>query len=96
MSPLPWKIILQWSETEGKYEAYVPSLVEYIQKFTPENSLVKYSTSPGVAVEEALQAAREVLQELKGLAILPPPADVYFEEKEFLLPPEQIEFLLNT
>ena len=72
---LDYQIILEWSDEHHAYRAFVPTLLEYVVNFVPHCTAVGMGVTPSSAISAAVNRAHNVIDELKILAILPPPPD---------------------
>jgi len=73
--PFRYQLLIEWCDQYEMYKAFVPSLLEY-SNFVPEYSPIGVGATPGKAVSAAMTQADRILSALKGLSILPPPADI--------------------
>ncbi len=76
MVTLSYQVVVQWSPTNSRFEAYSPTLMTQSIQLAPDFPRVAYGDSIVEAVENYEVLADKFLALLKKLAILPPPADV--------------------
>ena len=76
MHSLDYQIVIQWSRTNRRFEAYSPTLMNHANRFAPDFPKVAYGSSVTEAVDNYSVQSRKLFKLLRSLAILPPPSDV--------------------
>lgn len=80
MEHFEYQIVVQWDVRNNRYEAYSPTLSTFAVRFMPDFPKTAYGESMSDALENSAVQSKNLLKELKKLAILPPPADVGFTD----------------
>lgn len=75
-TPFQYAITVQWSPKHQKYEAFVPTLMSCAVRFLPECPIVGYGFTQAEAIQSIMWQSQLLINGLKKLAILPPPADI--------------------
>jgi hypothetical protein len=75
VSTIGYQIVVQWSKTRSKYEAYSPTLCDFAIKFLPGFPTTAYGDTIAEAADSYSVQACSFLEALKRMRILPPPSD---------------------
>ncbi len=75
MDKFDFQIVVQWNSRKDGYEAYCPTLSIFAARFAPDFPRSAHGDSMSEALENAVIQSKNLLRELKKLAIPPPPPD---------------------